>query len=420
MGKAAYDSGHGDDELYRRGIVKFFTKALQYNPNTDMFDYPVSKETIDSVAQNFYLDKSGKISNNSWEFLNKISTPILNKLGISGDVHATDNSNRIGAIFFPWSNSLRAKFLDKSNTLVPDDSYLNNPNLWLNKLNGYFERRYNFATNKALNAINERIKTYQSDPNLYPFQKDELCAHLKGLKYDIEQLSKGDYELSRLSPERYTELQKLLRTRSEYQGRQIELIMKKRFGDDYRALSSHQAEIIKAQQNQPNNNLGTNPFQNQNKTDWVQITIYVIIAIIVAYIIYRIIKWLYRWYKKRKAQKANKIESSYYNYTRLLNLCETDETHQVGVIYNSYMNPIINFFKEVFSSVQVVMKYIYSMLSLGSKKLSQWFTTMFNKNKPIDDLKKEYRDMCNNIQRYSNSVYLRDQVPGIMKVLPKV
>ena len=158
----------------------------------------------------------------------------------------------------------------------------------------------------------------------------------------------------------------------------------------------------------------------QTKTDWIKITIYIIIAIIVAYIIYRIVKWLYRWYKKRKAQKANKLESYCYNYNRLLNLCEADETHQIGAIYNSYMNRVISFFKKVFGSIEFIMKHIYNLVSLGSAKLYQKFTSMFNKHKPIEELKKDYTDVCNNIKQYSSSVYLKDKLDGIANILPKV
>ena len=158
----------------------------------------------------------------------------------------------------------------------------------------------------------------------------------------------------------------------------------------------------------------------QTKTDWVKIAIYIIIAIIVAYIVYRIVKWLYRWYKKRKAQKANKLESYCYNYSRLLNLCEADETHQIGAIYNSYMNRVISFFKKAFGSIEFIMKHIYNLLSLGSAKLYQKFTSMFNKHKPIEELKKDYTDVYNNIKQYSSSVYLKNKLNGITNILPKV
>ena len=155
------------------------------------------------------------------------------------------------------------------------------------------------------------------------------------------------------------------------------------------------------------------------KTDWVKIAIYVIIAIIVAYIIYRIVKWLYRWYKKRKTAKQLQNESVSYNFFNY-RLCEADETHQIGKLYNSMMSPIINFFKRVFSGSLSVLSYISNMISNFSKKVYQLFTNTFRQKKPMDKLKQEYSTISNKINNLCKSPILRSKLDNIQTVLPKV
>ena len=156
-----------------------------------------------------------------------------------------------------------------------------------------------------------------------------------------------------------------------------------------------------------------------NQTDWVKIAIYVIIAIIVAYIIYRIVKWLYRWYKKRKTAKQLQNESVSYNFFNY-RLCEADETHQIGKLYNSMMSPIINFFKRVFSGSLSVLSYISNMISNFSKKVYQLFTNTFRQKKPMDKLKQEYSTISNKINNLCKSPILRSKLDNIQTVLPKV
>lgn len=155
-----------------------------------------------------------------------------------------------------------------------------------------------------------------------------------------------------------------------------------------------------------------------NKTDWVKVTIYIIIAIIVAYIVYRIVKWLYRWYKKRKASKQlQKNESVNYNFFNY-RLCEADESHIVGKIYNSMITPIVNFFKKIFSGS--VLSYITSTISKFSGKIYQWFTKIFRDKKPVEELKDQYNQTLNAINELSKNPLLRNKISSITNVMPEL
>lgn len=390
-----------DNNTGTEKYIKLITKLAQYNPDTDKFNYPVSTKMLE-VIKNQLFDNKGNVN---LEVGNKIATIILNKLGI-GDMDEKEPLARLSSLFEPeWRGSFRNHFLRGIET---DRVGL---------VDAYIKRRYKFAYDTTINAIQNKINTYSNDPTISDYDRQYIINYLKTLKYNINQMTEEDYfKRSRfLSPKEMEQAQKLLKTNPKFKDQMLDLELEKKFG---------KIEHINKQATITTNTSTDNPFNRTQKapqsTDLVKVIIYIIIAIIVAYIVYRIVKWLYRWYKKRKAQKANKLESYCYNYSRLLNLCEADETHQIGSIYNSYMNQVISFLKKVFGSIEFIMKHIYNLLSLESVKLYQKFTSMFNKHKSIEELKKDYTDVCNNIKQYSSSVYLKDKLDGITNILPKV
>jgi len=195
----------------------------------------------------------------------------------------------------------------------------------------------------------------------------------------------------------------------------------KDLGDKSSAKASEIKEKNLNRDSSSNNIVSNNSSSSQSSspsdsTDWGKVAIYTIVAIIVAYIVYKIVKWLYNWYKKRK---SNKTYESFYSVSSFI-ICEADETHQVGSIYNIMMSPIIKFFKSVFKGISAIISFIMKTIAWGASKLYKWFTSIFKSNNSTEELKDQYNNTISRINKIANTSVLKDKVSNVVKSMPKL
>lgn len=242
---------------------------------------------------------------------------------------------------------------------------------------------YDRTTRKALNGSGAKLPSMDE---VLDSDEDDARSYIFSKGYEIETDDNGNVNL--VNPEKRA---------AEY-----------RKQTQYRDLMARQEEELTKQYTTPN-----------GQTDWIKVTIYIVIAIIILYIVYRILKWLYKWYKKRRSAKQLQKESACYDFFNY-RLCEAEERHQVGKLYNSMIRPIIDFFKNIFAGTLSVLYYITNTITKASKTVYQRFTNKFKQNSSIASLKTEYTSVLNKINNLSSSQLLNTKLGNIQTVLPKI